>query len=153
MNIINRIEINSEMEDFVLLDKILETANRTIIGEKRYFNEPFYLGIESLAQLGAYHIRFLAGFEIHAFLLKINQCTIPANHILNGSYLLKGTLVSQSKSAFCYALQAGKGNKVQIEGEFLYATIDYDRMLNKKILQTHYRKVFSCLQRESKTDC
>ena len=152
MNIINRIEINTGLENFVLLDRISETGAVTIAGKKKYFNDPVCLGIESLAQLGAYHVRFLTGFENHAFLLKINQCTIPANHILNGSYLLKGTLVSQSKSAFCYALQAGKGNKVQIEGEFLYATIDYDRMFNKKILQAHYRKVFSCLQRESKTN-
>ena len=153
MNIVSKIEINSGLDSFVFLDRILETGDTTIIGEKRYFNKPFYLGIESLAQLGAYHIRFLTGFDIHAFLLKINQCTIPAHHILNGIYLLKGTLVSQSKSAFCYALQAGKKNKLQIEGEFLYATIDYDRMFNKKILQAHYRKVFSCLQRKSKTDC
>jgi len=152
MNINNRIEVNTGLEDFVLLDRISETGAATIAGKKKYFNDPVYLGIESLAQLGAYHVRFINDFEIHAFLLKINQCTIPAHHILNGSYLLKGTLVSQSKSAFCYALQAGKGNKVQIEGEFLYATIDYDRMFNKKILQAHYRKVFSCLQRESKTD-
>jgi len=153
MNIVNRIEINSGLDDFVLLDRISEIGAATIAGKKKYFNDPAYLGIESLAQLGAYHVRFLTGFENHAFLLKINQCAIPANHILNGSYLLKGTLVSQSKSAFCYELQAGKGNKVQIEGEFLYATIDYDRMFNKKILQAHYRKVFSCLQKESKTDC
>lgn len=146
-------KINSGLEDFVLLDKISETGAATIAGEQTYFNDPAYLGIESLAQLGAYHVRFLTGFEKHAFLLKINQCTIPASHVLNGIYLLEGTLVSQSKSAFCYALQAGKGNKVQIEGEFLYATIDYDLMFKKEILQAHYRKVFSCLQKESKTDC
>ncbi len=153
MNINNRIEVNTGLDDFVLLDRITEAGDEIITGEKRYYNDPVYLGIESLAQLGAYHVRFLTGFENHAFLLKINQCTIPPHHVLNGIYLLKGTLVSQSKSAFCYALQAGKENKVQIEGEFLYATIDYDRMFNKKILQAHYRKVFSCLQRESKTDC
>jgi len=148
MNIVSKIEINSGLEDFVLLDRISETGAATIAGKKKYFNDPVYLGIESLAQLGAYHVRFINDFEIHAFLLKINQCAIPANHILNGSYLLKGTLVSQSKSAFCYALQAGKENKVQIEGEFLYATIDYDHMFNKKILQAHYRMVFSCLKKE-----
>jgi hypothetical protein len=148
MNIVSKIEINSGLEDFVLLDRISETGAATIAGKKKYFNDPVYLGIESLAQLGAYHVRFINDFEIHAFLLKINQCAIPANHILNGSYLLKGTLVSQSKSAFCYALQAGKGNKVQIEGEFLYATIDYDHMFNKKILQAHYRRAFSCLKKE-----
>ena len=152
MKIVNRIEVNTGLDGFVLLDRISETEAATIIGEKGYFNEPFYLGIESLAQLGAYHVRFLTGFERHAFLLKISRCTIPSRHILNGIYLLKGTLVSQSKSAFCYALQAGKGNKVQIEGEFLYATADYDHMFNKKILQPHYRKVFACLQKKSKTD-
>ena len=149
---ISKIEINTGMEGFVLLDRITETGVSNIRGEKKYFNDPVYLGIESLAQLGAYHVRFLTGFKNHAFLLKINRCTIPARHVLNDSYLLKGILVSQSKFAFCYTLQAGRENKVQIEGEILYATIDYDRMFNKKILQTHYRKVFSCLQKESKTD-
>ncbi|MDL1968149.1 MAG: hypothetical protein LWW97_06260 [Deltaproteobacteria bacterium] len=153
MTLVRRIEVNTGLENFVLLDRISKTGAATIIGEKKYFNNPVYLGIESLAQLGAYHVRFLTGFENHAFLLKINRCTIPAYHVLNGIYLLKGRLVSQSKSAFCYDLQAGKGDKVQIEGEFLYATIDYGRTFNKKILQAHYRKVFSCLQRESKTDC
>lgn len=153
MNIVKKIEVNTGLDGFVLLDRITETGTSNIAGEKKYFNDPVYLGIEALAQLGAGHVRLITGFKSHAFLLKINQCTIPAHHVLNGIYLLKGTLVSQSKTAFCYALQAGKENKVQIEGEFLYATIDYDHMFNKKILQAHYRKVFSCLQRESKTDC
>jgi hypothetical protein len=148
MNIVSKIEINSGLEDFVLLDRISETGAATIAGKKKYFNDPVYLGIESLAQLGAYHVRFINDFEIHAFLLKINQCAIPANHILNGSYLLKGTLVSQSKSAFCYALQAGKGNKVQIEGEFLFSTLKYNNNFNKKILEKHYRRAFSCLKKE-----
>lgn len=148
INITNKIEINTGLDGFILLDRITETGTSSISGNKRYFNDPLYLGIESLAQLGAYHLRFLTGFENHAFLLKINQFTMPARLVLNGIYQLKGTLVSQSKSAFCYALQASKGNKVQIGGEFLYATAAYDHMFDKKILQAHYRRVFLCLIKE-----
>ena len=76
MEIVNRIEVNTRLESFVLLDRISEAGDETIKGRKKYYNDPVYLGIESLAQLGAFHVRFINDFKIHAFLLKINHCKI-----------------------------------------------------------------------------
>ncbi len=148
MNIINRIEVNTGLEDFVLLDRILEAGVATIAGKKKYFNDPAYLGIESLAQLGAYHVRFINDFEIHAFLLKISRCCVIGNKILHGEYLIDGRLINQSKSSYSYFLRAKKEDQIQIEGEFLFSTLKYNKNFNKKILEKHYRRVFSCLKKE-----
>jgi hypothetical protein len=148
MEIVNRIEINSGLEDFVLLDRISEAGDEIITGEKRYFNDPVYLGIESLAQLGAYHVRFINDFEKHAFLLKINRCSIIGSKILYGKYLIDGKLINQSKSSCFYFLRAKKEDQIQIEGEFLFSTLEYNNNFNKKILEKHYRRVFSCLKKE-----
>ena len=148
MNIINRIEINSGLDGFVLLDGISETGATTIMGERRYYNDPVYLGIESLAQLGAYHVRFINDFEIHAFLLKINHCHVIGSKILHGEYLIDGRLINRSKSSYSYFLRAKKEDQIQIEGEFLFSTLKYDNNFNKKMLEKHYRMVFSCLRKE-----
>lgn len=148
----NRTVINTGLDNFVLIDKITEAAAGNIRGIKNFSNAPAYLSLESLAQLGAYHVRFLTRFERHAFLLKITSCTMPAQEVIDGRYLLYGTLIGQSESAFTYKLQAKKENKTHIEGEFLYATVDYNSTFKREILQNHYRKVFSCLQNDIKTD-
>ena len=152
MNNISRIVINTGLDSFVLIDKITEAAAGNIRGIKNFVAAPIYLGLESLAQLGAYHVRFLTRFERHAFLLKITNCTMPAQEVIDGRYLLYGTLTGQSESAFTYKLQAKKENKTHVEGEFLYATVDYNSTFKREILQNHYRKVFSCLQNDIKTD-
>jgi hypothetical protein len=148
MNIINRIEVNTKRYGFVLLDRISEAGNEIIKGEKKYFNKPFYHGIESLAQLGAYHIRFINDFAIHAFLLKISHCHVIGSNILHGEYLIDGRLMNRSKSSYSYFLRAKKEDQIQIEGEFLFSTLKYNDNFNKKILEKYYRRVFSCLKKE-----
>lgn len=148
MNIAGRIEINSGLDSFVLLDRILETKAEIITGEKNYFNEPVYLGIESFAQLGAFHVRFINDFQIHAFLLKISHCHVIGRKILHGEYLIDGRLINRSKSSYSYFFRAKKENQIQIEGEFLFSTLKYNDNFNKKILEKYYRRVFSCLRKE-----
>lgn len=148
MNIAGRIEINSGLDGFVLLDRISEAGDEIITGERRYYNDPVYLGIESLAQLGAFHVRFINDFEIHAFLLKISHCHVIGSKTLHGEYLIDGRLINQSKSSYSYFLRAKKKDRVQIEGEFLFSTLKYNDNFNKKILEKHYRRVFSCLRKE-----
>jgi hypothetical protein len=156
--------INTGLSGFILIDRITGVEAENIDGTRNFAEAPIYLGIESLAQLGAYHVRFLTCFEKHAFLLKIKRCTISTGQFLNGGYLLHGSLTSKSESAFAYNLQAKRGDSVplakgrfsdetQIVGEFLYATVDYDHIFKKEILQNHYRKVFSCLRNDIRTDC
>ena len=148
----NKITINSGLDSFILIDKIIEADNKNISGLKTFAETPAYLGLESLAQLGACHIRFLTDFKRHAFLLKITECLFPEERSLNGRYLLSGNIFGRSARAFSCFLQAEKEKKIQFEGKFLFATIDYDYNFKREILQNHYKKVFSCLLNDSKKD-
>ena len=148
----DELTVNTSLDGFVLIDEITETGTESINGNKKFSNSPSYLGIESLAQLGAYHVRFLTCFERHAFLLKITHCRMPAEQVLDGRYLLCGTLMNRSDSAFVYTLEAKKEGESLIYGEFLFGTLDYNDNFKKEILQNHYRKVFSCLLNDLKTD-
>jgi hypothetical protein len=148
----DKITIYTDLDGFVLVDEIIDFGTETIKGTKHFSDAPIYLGIESLAQLGALHIRFLTGFERHAFLLKINHFTMPEKPVLNHRYFLEGRRIHRSGRAFSYLLQARKGSSIRFYGEFLFATVGYDRSFNKEILQNHYKKVFLCLQSGSKTD-
>ena len=141
-----RINLNTGSDGFLLVDSIIKAENRCITGVKTFTNASIYLGLEALAQLGAFHVRFLTRFERHSFLLKITRCLMPAMGELNGRYELSGKLVSQSSSAFSHILQAKKGGNVQIEGQFLFATVNYDQKFRKEMLQQHYRSIFSCLK-------
>jgi hypothetical protein len=148
-----RIVINSGLKDFVLIDRIDQVDSARITGWKRFENAPPHLGIESLAQLGAFHVRFLTGFERHAFLLSIKRCSVGAGYTLSGTYSLSGDLTARSLSAYSYELEAAVDEQTWIRGEFIFASVDYDGRLRKDILQAHYRKVFSCLKRDSSKSC
>ena len=145
------IKIHSALDGFVLVDAITAIGDTKIHGIRAFSHAPLYLGLESLAQIGAYHVRFLTHFERHAFLLKITRCFMPREEVLDGRYLLSGTLLNRSAFAFSYALQAETGGKGPIRGEFLFATVAYDQAFKKTPLKEHYRKIFSCLRHESKT--
>jgi len=149
---LQRITVNTGLENFGLIDRITHAEAQNIRGIKTFENAPFYLGLESLAQLGAYHVRYLVGFERHAFLLKITRCVMPAQVALHGRYVLSGKLVNRSRSAFSHILEARKGDKVQMQGELMFATVDFDQDFKKQALQNHYRNIFSCLINDSKTD-
>lgn len=146
------ITINTGFDGFILVDKIHMSDERQIHGTRTFTNAPIYLGIESLAQLGAFHVRYLMEFKRHAFLLKMNSCTTPAHAELDGTYALSGELVSNSASAFSYLLQAKRDGNIQMEGEFLFATTDYGCGFKKEILLEHYRDLFLCLKNDSRAD-
>jgi hypothetical protein len=140
------IKINSGRPDFLLLDAITEVGGKTIAGSREFSAALPWLGIEALAQLGAFHVRQLTGFQKHAFLLKINRFLLPQSEALQGQYLLQGTLVSRSSTAFVYELQAIKGKMLEFSGNFLYAVVDYDDTFAESKLQNHYLRIFRCLQ-------
>ncbi len=149
------IVLNSGLDGFVLLDAITESGSEAITGYKRFTGAPVHLGIESLAQLGALHVRILTDFEKHAFLLSIKRCSMRDGQELNGCLRLSGDLISRSTSAFSYRLRAmGDGGETVIEGEFLFAVVDYDdNGFKRDALREHYQRVFSCLKHGSKADC
>ena len=142
--------IHTGLNDFIMIDRILEVNASHIVGTSSFPNVPVYLGIESLAQLGAFHIRHLIDFTRHVFLMKITHCSLSARHFHKGEYMFFGNLSGQSNSAFSCRLRAERNKKTIIQGDFLYASVDYDRNFKKEILQRHYRKMFSCLQSDLK---
>ena len=153
-----RIVINSGLNGFILLDEIMETNAESMTAHKRFVDVPVWLGMESLAQLGALHVRFLTGFERHAFLLAVKSCKMISKDLLNGEFHLHARLKAHSLSAFSYELRAvergpGREDLLRMEGELLFATVEYDTVFKGEILQAHYRKVFSCLKKGSRTGC
>ncbi|MDP2268465.1 MAG: hypothetical protein Q8K46_04775 [Deltaproteobacteria bacterium] len=140
------IKINSGLPNFLLLDAITGADETTIAGARKFFQAAPWLGIEALAQLGAFHVRQLTGFQKHAFLLKINRFVLPQSETLQGRYLLQGTLVSRSGGAFVYELMAMQGKALEFSGNFLYAVVDYDDVLVESRLRNHYLRIFRCLQ-------
>ena len=146
------IVINTGLEGFVMLDSILEVSTSHIVGARSLSDAPVYVCLESLAQLGAYHIRYITNFSRHVFLIKIVHCSLPPEKVMDGEYLLSGDLLSQSASSFRCRLKAERERKAVMEGEFLYAAVDYDHNFQGDRFRHHYAEVFSCLQRDIKTD-
>jgi hypothetical protein len=148
-----RIAVHSGLSHFVLIDAITAADRENIAGYKEFAGGPRYLLVESLAQLGAFHLRFTSGFERHAFLLSIKHCSLVPNQPLDGCYHLFGAPTSCGSSAFAYRLRAQKADETAVEGEFLFAAVGYDDTFGRDILQQHYQKVFACLRSASKTGC
>jgi hypothetical protein len=145
------IVINTGLKGFILLDMVLEVSASRILGAKSFTGVPAYLPLESLAQLGAFHIRYITGFSRHVFLIKIVSCSIPLRTAMEGEYVLSGNLIGRSDSSYRCFLKAEKDKETAAEAELLYAAVDYDHNFKKGILHDHYTKVFSCLQRDLKT--
>jgi hypothetical protein len=142
--------VHTGLDGFVMLDKVIDVGTSNIAGIRFFPKAPVYLGLESLAQLGAYHIRHLTDFSRHVFLIKIAHCCLPPEKIMEGEYVLSGNLFSQSNSSFFYRLKAEKAATTLMEGEFLFASVDYDHNFKKDTLRRHYAEVFSCLQKDLK---
>ena len=145
------IEINSGLNSFLMLDCILDVSDSRIIGTRSFSSVQPYLILESLAQLGAIHVRRLTDFSKHVFLMKIVRCFIPMKTGIDGECLLSGDLAGRSNSSFRYFLKAEKDGVTTARAELLYAALEYDKNFKNEILHDHYARVFSCLQRNSET--
>jgi hypothetical protein len=145
------IVINTGLKGFIMLDRVLEVTASRIVGTKCFTGVPAYLPLESLAQLGAFHVRHITGFSRHVFLIKIVSCSIPLRIAMEGEYILSGNLLGRSDSSFRSFVKAERDKETAAEAELLYAAVDYDHNFKKGILHDRYIKVFSCLQRDLKT--
>ena len=145
------IVINTGLSGFIMLDRILEVSAVRVVGRRSFTGIPAFLALETLAQLGAFHIRYITEFSRHVFLIKIVSCSIPLSTAMEGEYVLSGKLLSRTDSSFRSLLKAERDKEAAAEAELLYAAVDYDHNFKKGILHDHYIKVFSCLQRDLKT--
>ncbi|MBF0120990.1 MAG: hypothetical protein HQK79_19345 [Desulfobacterales bacterium] len=139
----DKIIINSGLNSFNLLDSIISIDHNTIHTTKTFLNAPFYLAIEAMAQTGAMHVRFIKDLKQHAFLLTIKKFLFPSEiNLLNGIYSFNGELQNQSDLAFFYFLKGISETGLEITGEFIFATTDYDSFFKKELLEQHYKNIF-----------
>ena len=142
------IEINTGLDGFILLDAITSVDPTEIRAIRTFENAHAYLGIETLAQAGAFHLRWLTGFERHIFLLKVGACNIPSDP-LNGEMRIAGKLLSRSDSAFRCMLRGECGDAAVIQGDFFFGAADYDTRFNKELIRSHYEKTMACLLKDT----
>jgi hypothetical protein len=145
------IVINTGLTGFIMLDRVLEVSATRIVGTRSFSGVPAYLPLESLAQIGAFHIRYITGYSRHVFLIKIVSCSIPLRIAMDGEYVLSAKLLGRTDSSFRSFVKAERDKETAAEAEFIYAAVDYDHTFKKEILYDHYIKVFSCLQRDLRT--
>lgn len=141
-----RITINTGLERFVMIDRITEVAADSISGEAELTGADPTLLVEAMAQLGGIHIRAGSDFRKHAFLVKVANADVPAGRLPDGTYTVRGTVVSRSESAFAYRMEAGMQPGVLIQGDFLLGVVEYNDEFRQDLLQRHFREVFACLR-------
>lgn len=142
------IVINTGLSGFIMLDRVLEVNASRIVGTRIFSDVPAYLLLESLAQIGAFHIRYMTGYSRHIFLIKIVSCSIPLRIAMEGKYVLSGKLLGWTGSSFRSFVKAERDKETAAEAELLYAAVDYDHNFKEDVLRDHYMKVFSCLQKD-----
>jgi hypothetical protein len=146
------IEINSGLPSILLIDRITAIDSGEIRGTGTFDGKAVFTLIESLAQLGAFHVRKREGFQRHAFLMKVGKCILPEVLPPAGIMDLQGELTGQSDRSFAYRMRAERQGKTVMKGEFWFSTIDYGNLFDGRKLQEHYERVFACLTSASATD-
>jgi len=141
-----RITISTGLGGFSLLSRISEVSGEIVVAYADLQDAPHTLGLEALAQAGAYHVRFLCGFEKQAVLLMIKECRLPAEETLNGRYELVCTLHSRSASVFAYEMSAGNNGVKVIEGECVISAVPYNSDFREDILKEYYEKKWENLR-------
>ncbi|HET6459396.1 MAG TPA: hypothetical protein VFG29_01285 [Syntrophales bacterium] len=142
------IVINTGLPGFIMLDRVLEVNASRIVGTRIFSNVPAHLLLESLAQIGAFHIRYMTGYSRHVFLIKIVSCSIPLRIAMEGEYVLSGKLLGRTGLSFRSFVKAESDKETAAEAELLYAAVNYDHNFKEDVLRDHYIKVFSCLQKD-----
>ena len=140
-----RVDINTQMDGFHLLTSVTDLDKGIIGGTAAFVDQPAFVVMESLAQLGALHVRWLCDFSKHAFLLKVERFSLPGESRISGTLELSGRLLVRSQAAFSYDLTASGVWESPLMGRFLFSVKEYDDTFGKEVLTTRYRKVFRCL--------
>ena len=141
----DRIEINTGMDGFHLLAAVTLVDESRIRGRADIADLSSLAVMESLAQLGALHVRRLHDFSTHAFLLKVAEFSLAGQGEISGDLALAGNLVARSQAAFSYELRAETAGKEVCSGRFVFSVTAYDDRFSKDLLRKRYKELFSCL--------
>jgi hypothetical protein len=141
--------VHTGLDRFLMIDRIKEVSTSHILAEKKILKteDRIFTGIETLAQTGALHVRYLLDFSKHAFLLSIKSYGGPVQ-LPSGLYTVSGLCKNRSRDAFEYILTAENIDGSTFKGQFLFAVSDYGREFKQTHLEDHYRNIFSCLTKD-----
>jgi hypothetical protein len=139
--------LHTERDSFRLVDAITSLSREKIDGYSIFQHEEVFLGIEAMAQLAALHVRYLVDYQEHAFLLKIDNCSLPGVVSLSGSYEVHAVLTGYAARSYAYRVTLCQDATCRMQAEFLIATRAYaNTEFDRNKLEYYYRKVVTCLQ-------
>ena len=139
------IEIHSGLQSILLIERITAFDPGEIRGVFAFDGKSVFMPIEAMAQLGAFHVRRLDGFQRHVFLMKVGKCVLPDPLPGEGAIVLQGELTGRSDRSFVYHIRMERQGQTVMRGDFWFSTVDYDERFEGEMLQRHYERVFSCL--------
>ncbi|MEI7590866.1 MAG: hypothetical protein WCJ49_06110 [Deltaproteobacteria bacterium] len=141
-----RIVVDTKKDSFLILQSITNLTPTNIVGKCTLKDMSYFLALESCAQLGAFHIRYLEQFNRHAFLLKIKSFSVVMPQAVNQELVIVGDMTARSNDVFSYTITIKCESISTIAtGFFLFAVKEYDNELEKVNFRKYYEKAFSCL--------
>ena len=146
----NKFLINTNLDTFIFINKIISIDNTNIIGTAENKTSDLLVLLETMAQFGAMHVRYLINFEKHAFLIKIKDLFI-SDIIFKGKVQVNGKCVAKSDISFKYYLTVQTIDNKQIaSGYYLFSTQKYGSEFKSEKIKKHYQDLFLCLQKNLK---
>ena len=140
------LKIHSRLSHFRLVTCISQVTELHIRAEADFNSMPVYGGLEAMAQLATLHVRHWLDFRRHAFLLKVNHGSWPAQEKLDGCFRLTAEHYSHSRDAHAYRVAAQGEGDLRLDADLLIGTKAYDEEFQAEILAAHYRKMFEELR-------
>lgn len=142
---------------FLLLDRLDNCDGTKATARRAFTSAPAWQGLEAMAQLAALHARWTVDFNLHAFLLTVEECTWPTAADLHGTLYIRAGLLAQSDRAATYAtviapLSPSSGGDSAPAPPCMAATLTightpYDTRFNGHTLTARYREIFAWLTR------
>ena len=140
------IQINTGLMSNLMIKEIQEVHSSCIQAISDTSDVPTIFPIlEAMAQAGALHARYLSNFQRHVFLVKVAHCALPDHLPVSEVISFRANMRGRSDRSFVYHIQMREKNRVVMEGDFWFSSADYDERFNAKLLQKHYRDLWTCL--------
>lgn len=120
----NEIFINTQLNQYCYLTSVTYINSQKIEGIYHFKNKPFFLLIESMAQIASLHYKINIQYKKKTFLLSIKNYS-PWTHeiILNGVVAIKGNLLVSTEESFLYHVHT-EFNSIIYQGDFLISSCD-----------------------------
>lgn len=148
-----RLIINTGMDEFLMPERILrytETEIETVRTVASSDDAADWIWIETAAQTAALHTRIGIDFKQHAFLLTIDRFRRTGRP--TGECRVKAVRTGAAGTAFRYDVTGTSSGDVCFSGSLMTAVTDGPSAFDQKRLSDHYKKIVSCLMKNSEKD-